>query len=107
MSENIELPIERLEAFEERLGVTIEGLFACSRSNELITINGELHCREGNELSQNINLVVSAHNTSGSIVGASNIIIMANSFFCFEIFSANFFVFAGSVSKIRIYPKTE
>ena len=36
MSENIELPIERLEAFEERLGVSIEGLFAYIQTNQYI-----------------------------------------------------------------------
>lgn len=104
MSENIELPVERLEAFEERLGVSIEGAFAYTHCDIYIIVNGELHCKEGNELNQNIQLVVSAHNTSGSVIGASTITITANSFFCFEIFSTTF-NFAGSVSKIRIHPK--
>jgi hypothetical protein len=87
MSENIELPIERLEAFEDRLGVTIEGLFACIQSNQFIEINGELHCREGNELNQDIQLVLSAHNASGSVLNATTTTIRANSFFGLEIFS--------------------
>jgi hypothetical protein len=105
MSENIELPVERLEAFEERLGVSIEGLFAYIHYDEYITINGELHCKEGNELNQDVQLVLSVHNVSGSVLAASTIIISADSFFGLEIFSQTL-SFAGAASKIRIYPKT-
>jgi hypothetical protein len=106
MSENIELPVERLEAFEDRLGVSIEGLFAYIQSNQFIKINGELHCREGNELNQDIQLVLSAHNASGSVLNATTTTIRANSFFGLEIFSQSISPCAGDVSKIRIYPKT-
>ena len=104
MSENIELPIERLEAFEDRLGVSIEGLFAYIPFDKHITINGELHCKEGNELNQDIRLVLSAHNVSGSVLAASTIIISADSFFGLEIFSQTL-SFTGAASKIRVYPK--
>ena len=40
MSENIELPVERLEAFEERLGVRLESLFAIRTSENYVSING-------------------------------------------------------------------
>jgi hypothetical protein len=105
MSENIELSVERLEAFEERLGVSIEGLFAYIQSNEYIKINGELHSREGNEINQDIQLVMSAHNSSGSILNSTTTTIRANSFFGLEIFSQSINPCVGSVSKIRIYPK--
>ena len=106
MSENIELPIERLEAFEERLGVSIEGLFAYIQSNQYIKINGELHSRNGNEIDQDIQLMISAHNAAGSVLNATTTTIRANSFFGLEIFSQNISPCAGDVSKIRIYPKT-
>lgn len=105
MSENIELPIERLEAFEERLGVSIEGLFAYLQPNQCIYTNGELHCREGNELNQDIELVISAHNASGAILRSTTTTIKAKSFFGFEIFSQGMSPCAGSVCRIRIYPK--
>jgi hypothetical protein len=105
MSENIELSVERLEAFEERLGVSIEGLFAYISSGNYIYINGELHCREGNDLNQDIQLIFSAHNTSGSVLNTTTATIRANSFFGLEIFSGRISPCTGDVSKIRVYPK--
>ena len=86
MSENIELSVERLEAFEERLGVSLEGLFAYIQSNQYIKINGELHSRNGNEIDQDIQLMISAHNAAGSVLNATTTTIRANSFFGLEIF---------------------
>lgn len=105
MSENIELSVERLEAFEERMGVSIEGIFAYIKSNNWIYINGELHCREGNELNQDIQLVLSVHNVSGSVLSSATKTIKSNSFFGLEVFSESISPCAGVVSKIRIYPK--
>ena len=105
MGNILELSIERLEAFEERLGVRIEGLFACIDENNYIKINGELHSNEGTQLEQNIKLMISAHDSSGRIVGTDYSLISAESFFGFEIFSEYFQAQSESVSKVRIYPR--
>jgi hypothetical protein len=105
MSKILELFIERLEAFEERLGVKIEGLFAYIDENNWIQINGELHSNEGTQLEQNIKLMISAHDSSGRIVGTDYSLISAESFFGFEIFSEYFQAQSESVSKVRIYPR--
>jgi hypothetical protein len=36
--------LERIETFEQRLSVTMEGLFAVMDDNEFVSINGELFC---------------------------------------------------------------
>lgn len=105
MSEYIELSIERLEAFEERMGVSIEGAFAYITPTNFIHVNGELHCLEGNKLNQDVQLVLSAHNASGSVLNSANKTIRSNSFFGLEVFSQSISPCAGIVSKIRIYPK--
>jgi hypothetical protein len=105
MSENIELPIERLEAFEERLGVKFESLFIAKTSNDYISINGELHTNEGLKITQDIELVFSAYNASNSVVGTKKMNISSKSFLCFETFSCFINKCPGDVSKVRIYPK--
>lgn len=101
----LELSTERLEAFEERLGVRIEGLFASIRSNGYVMVGGEIHSIDGTKLEQNIKLMISAHDSSGRIVGVDETLISAEFFFGFEIFSGRFFVQSESVSKVRIYPR--
>lgn len=101
----IELNVERLEAFEERLGVKTEGLFAYMDENNCIQINGELHSSEGTQLEKNIKLMISAHDSSGRIVGIDYSLISAESFFGFEIFSEYFQAQSESVSRVRIYPR--
>jgi hypothetical protein len=105
MSEILELSTERLEAFEERLGVKIEGLFVSIGGDKYITINGELHSNDGTQLGEDIKLMISAHDSSGRVVGAGYSSIRAKSFFGFEAFSERFKVHSESVSRVRIYPR--
>ena len=105
MRKYLELSIERLEAFEERLGVRIEGLFASISEGHWIRVAGELHSIDGTKLERDIKLMMSAHDSSGRIVGTDETLISAEIFFGFEIFSGLFSVQSESVSKVRIYPR--
>ena len=105
MSENIELPVERLEAFEERLGVTLESLFVAKTSNNYVSINGELHTNEDLKITQDIELVFSVYNASNLVVGVKKMNISSKSFLCFETFSCLVGECPEDMSKIRIYPK--
>jgi hypothetical protein len=105
MSENIELPVERLEAFEERLGVRLESLFAIRTSENYVSINGELHTTEGLKIAQDIELVFSVYNASGSVVSVEKKNVSSKSFLCFETFSCLVRKCPEDMSKIRIYPK--
>jgi hypothetical protein len=105
MSENIELPVERVEAFEERLGVRLESLFVAKTSNDYVSIHGELHTNEDLKISQDIELICSVYNTSGSVVGVEKMNISSKSFLCFETFSCFVNKCPKDASKVRIYPK--
>lgn len=107
MEKDITKLLERLEAFEERLGVTLEGLFASIDQNKYITVNGEIHPREGTQLTQNVQLVVSAYDSSGRVLNTASNYFRADSFFGFETFSITLVPSPVAVSKVRIYPKPQ
>ncbi len=99
--------IERLEAFEDRLGVSLEGLYA-SQNTQIgsIAVNGELHPLEGTELSRDVDIVVTLYDVTGRVIGTRNEHVRSKNFFGFEAFSATFFEPGGPpIAKIRIYPK--
>ncbi len=99
--------IERLEAFEDRLGVSLEGLYASVLSQiDFLQVNGELHPREGTGLDDDIEVVVSLYDTSGRVMGVKTERVRADSFFGFEAFSKTFGPMGDlPIAKIRIYPK--
>ena len=99
--------IERLEAFEDRLGVSFEGLYASVLTEiDFLEVNGELHPREGTGLDDDIDVVVSLHDNAGRVLGVQTESIRADSFFGFEAFSRTFGPIGNpSIVKIRIYPK--
>jgi len=100
--------IERLEAFEERLGVSLEGLFAgILQRREYIRVNGELHPREGTELKQNTEVVATVYDQSGRVLAVQSERFSTDSFFGFEAFSLFIHMDVGSnrPARIRVYPK--
>lgn len=109
------IEIERLEFIEEKMEVKLESLFAREDGRVLMlgvgyykkfVINGELHTIDGSQLSQNVRLVVSAHDSSSRVLGSGSIEIKAKTFFGFDIFSAEIHSYACEdlVTKVRIYP---
>jgi hypothetical protein len=105
MSKNIELPFERVEAFEERLGVRLESLFIAKTDENYVSVNGELHTNEGVTIPQNIELVFSVYNASGLVIGVKKMDVRSKSFLYFETFSCLVGKCSEDMSKIRIYPK--
>jgi len=97
--------IERLEAFEERLGVSLEGLFAEISHREYIRVNGELHLREGTELKQDIEVVATVYDQSGRVLAVGHVRFSTDSFFGFEPFSLFMEVGSNRPARIRVYPK--
>jgi hypothetical protein len=96
--------LERLPAFEERAGVHLEALFA-EIENEFLSVNGELHPREGNQLSADIELVVTAHDAQGRVLKMETASFDRESFFQFEPFSVVLEGLPSPPARIRIYPK--
>lgn len=97
--------IERLESFEDRLGVTLEGLFAEIVHGGHLRVNGELHLREGTELSQNIEVVATVYDSSGRVLAVGDNRFRTDAFFGFEAFSLFMQVSDKQLAKIRVYPK--
>ncbi len=100
--------VERLEAFEDRLGVSLQGLFASLDTEYgFMSVNGELHARDSTELGQDIDIVVTLYDSAGRVVGVTSQYMDSDSFFGFEAFSARFSEANDPpVAKIRVYPKT-
>lgn len=72
--------MERVELFEDRLGVRLEGLFARMDDDGDIRVNGELHSRDGVELDQDIVVVVLVYDGSGRLIEMDETIIYSSYF---------------------------
>lgn len=97
--------IERLEAFEERVGVRLEALFAHISALGFLTVNGEAHPREGATIKETVDLHVDAYDSSGRLVAMSRARVEADKFFGFATFYAVAELPIRVLSKIRVYPK--
>jgi hypothetical protein len=102
--------IERLEAFEDRLGVRLEGLFARTGDDHAdyyyIVLYGELHLNEGTELNQSIEVVATMYNSAGRVINIQNTRVYADSFFGFRPLKFFFQVDRNvQPAKIRVYPQ--
>ena len=71
--------LERLSAFEERLGVTLTGLSVFFESqdpeyydDDEITILGELKVQTGTEIPENIELVAAVYDNEERVIGTSS-----------------------------------
>ncbi len=101
--------IERLEAFEDRVGVRLESLGAELRTllnnGFFLNVRGELHPQSGTELPRDVELVIAAYDTSSKIVGTSSRHFEAGGFFGFEIFEVMIQIHVDNLKRIRIFPK--
>jgi hypothetical protein len=96
--------LERLPAFEERAGVHLEALFA-EIEDEFVSVNGELHANEGDQLSGSIELIVTAHDAQGRVLKMDTTSFDRQSFFQFGPFSVVLEGLPSPPARIRIYPK--
>ncbi len=107
---NISDRIERLELFEERVSVRLEALSAIMRKYSRPTLDdldvyGELHPVSGNELECSIELIVTAYDQNGSIMGIGQSYLDQSDVFGFEVFSITVSDLSEHPTKIRIFPK--
>lgn len=101
--------IERLEPFEERLGVSIEKVSIKIHSdlNNSFTIFGELHLRENSQLERTIKLNLIIYDKDGNIAYQNNEYIKQSTFFIFEVFKLfvdSDHISPNSIGSIRLYP---
>ncbi len=98
--------IERLEAFEDRLGVSLEGLFARLYEDiDRISLNGEIHPHVGTGLHEDVEVVATVYDSDGRVIDTSYQYFFADSFFGFEVFSFPMDIGDIQPAKIRVYPK--
>lgn len=101
--------VERLEAFEERLGVSIQNLsLKIEDGYKWLTIYFELHSENGTTLEESLHIECVLYNNEGLIIDKESRNIYAYDFFGFELVEIYFtgdISKAEQVSKIRIYPK--
>ncbi len=109
--DNIDLTdkMELLDLFEERVGVRFEGVSifrAIYDDSSYVTVQGELHPRDGTELEVDVEVVAAAYDTKGRIVGTSANTFYTESFFGLEIFEITIAVPPSSdIVRVRLYPK--
>lgn len=100
--------IERLEALEERAGVTLESLSAFLKVYDHgashLEVHGELRPIEGFELKESIKLVMAVYDSSGRIMGSDHESFDPEDFYALEIFYRCFgSLNVTNISKIRIF----
>ena len=103
--------VQRLDAFEERLGVRIEALSAFEsegyEDGEVeITVRGELHSESGTSLEQNVDLNLIVYDGEGRVVETETKYFRMESFFGFATFQMSVCVTAGLMKRLRLIPKT-
>ena len=96
--------IERLEVFEERMAVRLDALFAKSE-NGFLTVNFELHSRDGNLLKTDTKVVVTVYDAAGRLLAQDRNQSYVADFFGFETYSFSIQV-PGQIAKIRVLPKS-
>lgn len=96
--------IERVEAFEERLGVRLEGLFAKVTRDDRFVINGELHARNGKKLARELKVVGTAYDSRGRVIDVNDRSFFADEFFGFEAFTMTLSYEDIPPARIRVYP---
>ncbi|PNB24319.1 MULTISPECIES: hypothetical protein [Pseudomonas] len=100
--------IERIEAFEERVGVRFQGMSAFLEADDdyiSLQVHGEIHASNGAELKDDVTVVIAVYDQSDRVVGTDTRYYYSESFFGFEAFSESLSLSVKNISKIRVYPK--
>lgn len=102
--------VQRLDAFEERLGVRIEALSAFesegySDDEVEVIVRGELHSESGTDLEQSVVLDLVVYDGEGRVIETENKYFRMDSFFGFAPFQMSVCVTAGLMKRLRLIPK--
>ena len=102
--------VERLEAFEERLDIRLESLYASYYVDNdglgCLKLQGVLHPLTGTQLRCDVCLVVDIYDSESRLVGAQRLWFDSETFFGFESF--DFMMNTHDIkelSLVRVYPK--
>jgi len=99
--------IERLEVFEERLGVSIQSVsININDATNWPTLFCELHSSNGTAINEWITVDCILYDKDGLVISEAKKMIDPKKFFAFEVIKLQFTdVIAEEISKIRLYPK--
>ena len=99
--------IERLESFEERLGVSFENISININNDNRFSLFCEMHSNAGATINNHLNVECVLYDLEGSILDKESRFINKDIFFGFELIEIEFYEdnIANKVNKIRLYPK--
>lgn len=105
--------VEQLADFEERLGVSLQGLSAYvdfgdeddDESDVCVSVCGEIYSKTGKKLKEDVDVNVVVYDSNNRVVGTSNAYFDSEEFYGFEVFEITVYVPVKAISKIRVYPK--
>ncbi|MBB0967758.1 hypothetical protein G6016_02040 [Dietzia aerolata] len=109
MSRRIELTdrVQRIESIEQKLGITIQSIYAVWTSDEYsqqLTVNFDVLGGSA-DLDDGISLVASVYNDKNQLIGTSQSFIDEESFVGFESISLTLFDVLEPPALIRVTPK--
>jgi len=107
LERNLIKRIERLEAFEEKLDVSIDKISLKIENDLSFKILAELHPNNGTTIYEDIRIRCVLYSNDNSILGETSAYIRKDDFFGFEVITFNFYDdgIAELVNEIRIFPK--
>lgn len=110
LSKNLTKSVERIEAFEEKLGIKIENVIVNVSDNfEFIKVLFDMYALNGKSLNSSLYLTTSYYGEDNNLLGISDLIYVdEHSFMGFETCEIVGEVDnANEVKKIRLYPKKD
>lgn len=97
--------VERLSAFESRLGVGLSAIFAgWDPEIQFLIVRGEVRSSTGPELAEALSINAVAYDERGRVVATSEYTISTDEFFEFFVFELNLRV-SNKPAKVRLFPK--
>ena len=105
--------IERLEVFEERVGVSFEALYCTidnndnwSDGNYRIELRGEVHSTSGTSIDDDLLIVLTVYDATGRVLETDSEWIDSDAFFGFDVFDMTLKIPQESeISRVRLFPK--
>jgi len=99
--------IETIEAFEERMQISLENFTVKVDEEKWVKILCEVHPISGTSINTNMHIECILYDYENSILDKTDTYIDSEDFFGFEIIELNFQEdgIADEISKIKIYPK--
>ena len=109
-SKDVKRIVERLDAFEEQVGVRLEGVTAFQSKKKhngevSVSVRGELHLVKGTSLADDIDVEMIIYDAERRVVAKDNKFIGSKSFIGFQAFQTSCRVAPELVKKIRLVPR--